>query len=108
MPIAPSRRLALAAVSVLAALPLVSGCATGARPSTAPTGPRVTATSKVPPAAPSAATGAGAAKTPAAAPTNLAPTGDAAIDQMDGDLAAFEKESAGLDNAAAATQEPKK
>ena len=108
IPTPPSRARAgrLAAITILTASIGLSACATGARPSA---GPRetdvVVATTAAPAAAPSSS--AAVATTSPAPVTTLAPSGDPSLDQMDADLSVFEKESAGLDHVAAASQETK-
>jgi hypothetical protein len=100
-----ARRLVFAAA--LAAV--LSGCA-GSRPSTS--GATVVRTDAIADGATSSRAGTSVPAPAAASPTTsavgasaLPPSGDAALDQMDADLAAFENESASLDQAAAATQE---
>ncbi len=98
-------RRALLVTAVLGLVGLTGGCSSSARP-TAVVTPSST-TSSVAPATtqPTVATTA----RPSTTTTTVASSGDPALDQLGGDIAAFTDESNGLDNAAAAAaQEGKK
>jgi len=96
-------------VSAVALAALASGCA-GSRPSTS--GATVERTDALAGSATSNRVATTVPAPAAALPTtsvvvasSLPPSGDPALDQMDAELSVFEKESASLDQAAAATQE---